>query len=362
MKRLGELSEIIGGQLAAQPDLSVTANLEITGAASITRAGSNDITFVSSPKHFEAFLQSDAAAAIIGFEVEPTTKPYIIVDDVIEAFVEIAEMFKPRVNRPTIGISPQAIVSPTARISDDVCIYPGAVIMDNVEIGFGSVIYPNVTVMENCKIGAHVQIFPNAVLYENTIVGDRAILHAGVVLGAYGFGYKSNSGQHVLSAQIGNVNVGNDVELGANTTIDRGTFDSTTVGAGTKIDNLVMVGHNCVIGEHNLLCSQVGIAGSCTTGDYVVMGGQVGLADHLNIGSHVAIGAQSGLMHDVEDNQKLFGSPARPAREEMQIVASTAKLPELRRIVKRMGKRLDEVTNESESTDECESTGDSRAA
>lgn len=350
MMRLGELSKAVAGRLAGQPDV------EITGAASISRAGSNEITFVSSPKYFEVFLESAAAAAVIGFSPDSTEKPLIIVDDVTEAFVDIVERFKPPIDRPSIGISPQAIVSPTAKISDDVCIYPGAVIMDDVEIGFGSVIYPNVTVMENCTIGAHVQIFPNSVLYENTIIGDRVIIHSGVVLGAFGFGYKSNSGRHLLSAQLGNVVIRNDVEVGANTTIDRGTYDSTTVGEGSKIDNLVMVGHNCEIGDHNLLCSQVGIAGSCTTGDYVVMGGQVGLADHLNIGSHAAIGAKSGLMHDVEDNQKVFGSPARPAREQMQIVASCAKLPELRKTIKKMSKRLDEVNAESESS------GESRAA
>jgi UDP-3-O-[3-hydroxymyristoyl] glucosamine N-acyltransferase len=346
MMRLGELAKVIGGQLAGQPEL------EITSAASISRANSTDITFVSSPKYFEDFLHSDAAAAVVGFSPESNEKPCIIVDDVTEAFVEIVEHFKPPVNRSGLGISPQAIVSPSAKISDDVCIYPGAVIMDNVEIGFGSVIYPNVTVMENCRIGAHVQIFPNSVLYENTIVGDRSIIHSGVVLGAFGFGYKSNSGRHVLSAQLGNVVIGSDVEVGANATIDRGTYDSTTVGEGTKIDNLVMIGHNCVIGDHNLLCSQVGIAGSCTTGDYVVMGGQVGLADHLTIGSHVAIGAKSGLMHDIEDNQKVFGSPARLAREQMQIVASCAKLPELRKTIKKLSKRLDEITVDRESTDE----------
>lgn len=350
MVRLGELSKIVGGQLTTDPDL------EISGAASIARAGRTDITFVSSQKHFESFLQSDAAAAVVGFEVDSTEKPCIIVDDVTEGFIEIAERFQPPINRPKVGISPQAIVSPTAQISDGVCIYPGAVIMDNVKIGFGSIIHPNVTVMENCVIGSQVKIFPNAVLYEKTIVGDRAIIHSGVVLGAFGFGYKSNTGRHLLSAQLGNVVIGNDAEIGANTTVDRGTYDSTMIGAGTKIDNLVMVGHNCVIGDHNLLCSQVGIAGSCTTGEYVVMGGQVGLADHLNIGSHSAIGAKSGLMHHVGDNQKIFGIPARPAREEMQIQAITAKLPELRKTVKRMAKRLEELTTE------IDSNGDTRAA
>ena len=260
MRTLGELSQLVEGKATAQPDL------EITGAASISRAGPTEITFLNSPKLVDAFLESDAAAAVVSFDLIITEKPCIQVDDVQSAFIEITELFQPPIERPKIGISPQAIVSPSARISDDVCIHPGAVIMDNVEIGFGTVIYPNVTVMENCVIGAHVQIFPNSTLYEKTVVGDRVIIHAGVVLGAYGFGYRSNSGRHELSAQLGNVVIGDEVEIGANTTIDRGTYDSTTIGAGTKLDNLVMIGHNCVVGEHNLLCSQVGVAGSCTTG------------------------------------------------------------------------------------------------
>ncbi len=364
MRRLGELSQLVEGEVTARPDL------EISGAASISRAGPTELTFVASTKYVDAFLESDAAAAIVSFDTDITEKPCIRVDDVEAAFAEIVELFQPPVEREKIGISRQAIVSPSARIADDVCIHPGAVVMDNVEIGYGSVVYPNVTVMENCVIGAHVRIFPNSVLYENTVVGDRSIIHAGVVLGAFGFGYRSNSGKHVLAPQLGNVVIGDEVEIGANSTIDRGTYDATTIGSGTKLDNLVMIGHNCVVGEHNLLCSQVGVAGSCTTGDYVVMGGQVGMADHLNIGAHVSIGAKSGLMHDIEEGQKFFGIPARPAREEMQLLANRAKLPEMRKTIKRLVKQVDQVlqmqsdlqadSQGSPSTDE--SSEDSRAA
>jgi UDP-3-O-[3-hydroxymyristoyl] glucosamine N-acyltransferase len=248
------------------------------------------------------------------------------------------------------------MVSPTAKISDDVCIHPGAVIMDHVEIGCGTVIYPNVTVMENCVLGAHVKVFPNAVLYENTIVGDRSIIHAGVVLGAYGFGYKPETGRNLLSPQLGNVVIEEDVEIGANSTVDRSTYDSTVVGKGTKIDNLVMIGHNCVIGDHNLLCSQVGIAGTCKTGDYVVMGGQVGIGDHLNIGANVTLGAKSGVMHDIDEGQKYFGIPARSHREEMQFLVHKAKLPELRKTVKKLVDKLDGLTQENDQS------GETRAA
>ncbi len=360
MRRLGELSRLVEGEVTAHPDL------EISGAASISRAGPTEITFVASSKYLETFLESDAGAAVVCGDLNITDKPCIKVDDVQSAFAEIVELFQPPVEREKIGISKQAIVSPSARIADDVCIYPGAVVMDNVEIGFGSVIYPNVTVMENCVIGANVRIFPNSVLYENTVVGNRSIIHAGVVLGAFGFGYHSNSGKHELAPQLGNVVIGDDVEIGANSTIDRGTFDATTVGSGTKLDNLVMIGHNCVIGEHNLLCSQVGVAGSCKTGDFVVMGGQVGMADHLNIGAHVSVGAKSGLMHDIPEGQRFFGIPARPAREEMQLLATRAKLPEMRKTIKKLVKQVEQITAEQITAEPTESVDqsneDTRAA
>ena len=346
MMRLHQLAQLVGGNLTSAEDPV------INGAASINRATNTQITFACSTKHHEQFLDSEAGAAIIPKEIETSDKPCIRVDNVQAAFAKIAGHFKPPIERPNNGISPQAIVSPIATIAEDACIHPGAVIMDGVQIGSGSVIFPNTTVMENVCIGENVTVYPNVTIYENTIIGDRTIIHAGAVLGGFGFGYKSDEGQHVLSAQLGNVVLGEDVEIGANTTVDRGTYDSTTIGNGSKLDNLVMIGHNCAIGNHNLLCSQVGIAGSSQTGDYVVMAGQVGLADHLTIGDGAQIGAQSGLMHNVEPNQVMFGSPAKPMREEMQIVASRAKLPEMRKRLRRLEKEIAKLTADTGDADD----------
>lgn len=365
MTQLHELSQVVGGNLTSQADLM------ISGAASIARANATEITFASSDKHFRAFLNSSAAAAVVPADryhewaenSSAESKPCILVESVDDAFIQIAEIFKPPVNREALGVSSQAIVSPTAQLGENVCIHPGAVVMDGVTIGSGSVVFPNVTVMENSTIGCDVRIYPNTTIYENTVIGDRVIIHAGAVLGAFGFGYKSQSGVHQLSAQIGNVVVGDDVEIGANTTIDRGTYDSTTIGKGSKIDNLVMVGHNCSIGENNLLCSQVGVAGSCDIGDYVVMGGQVGVADHLTIGDQVTIGAKSGLMHDVSSGERFFGFPARPIKEEMLIVANRARLPQMRKQIKEMQKQIKEL--EQQGTNQscnAESNGETKAA
>ena len=343
MMRLHQLAQLVGGNLTSAEDPV------INGAASIARATRLQITFACSVKHHEQFLASDAAAAIIPREIESSDKPCIRVENVEVAFAKIASHFKPPIERPNNGISPQAIVSPIATIAADACIHPGAVIMDGVQIGSGSVIFPNVTVMENVCIGENVTIYPNVTLYENTIIGDRSIVHAGAVLGAFGFGYKSDNGQHLLSAQLGNVVLGEDVEIGANSTIDRGTYDSTTIGKGSKLDNLVMIGHNCSIGENNLLCSQVGIAGSSQTGNDVIMAGQVGVADHLTIGDNALVGAQAGLMHDVEPKQVVFGTPAKPKREEMMQLASRAKLPEMRKQIKQLLKEVAKLTAEAEA-------------
>jgi len=349
MWHLHELAKLVGGTVLlphewSEPISEESRSVPIHGAAAISYSRSNQITLVTSDKHLQAFESSSAAAAVVGNTLVPLTKPCLQVSNPVESFAKIVALFRTPVSRPKIGISEGAHVASSAKISEDVCIYRGAVIMDDVEIGCGSIIFPNVTVMENCRIGSNTKIFPGAVLYENTVVGDRCLIHSGVVLGAYGFGYHSTANGHRLSPQLGNVVVESDVEIGANSTIDRGTYDSTVIGEGSKLDDSVMVGHNCRIGKHNLLCSQVGIAGSCQTGDFVVMGGQVGLADHLNIGGGAQIAAKSGLMHDVEPGQRMFGIPARPAREEMQLLASRAKLPEMRKSIRKLEKQIEELT------------------
>lgn len=335
MRRLQEIAQQVNGTVVGD------GSVEISGAATIARSQSGFLTFAQSQQHYDDFLASDASAVIVSEKIElDQQRTAIVVTNPLSAFTQIVSQFRPPVERKSVEISDSANISDSASIADGVCIHPGAVVMDGARIGSGTVILPNVTIMENCEIGSNCQIFPGCVLYENSVIGDRVILHANVVIGAFGFGYKSSKQGHELSAQLGNVIIENDVELGANTTIDRGTFDSTIVGEGTKMDNQVMVGHNCKIGKHNLLCSQVGVAGSCTTGDFVVMGGQVGMGDHINIGDNVSVGAKSGLMQDVASNSRIQGIPGRPARQSMQIMAITGKLPEMRKSLIRLEKQV----------------------
>jgi UDP-3-O-[3-hydroxymyristoyl] glucosamine N-acyltransferase len=208
-----------------------------------------------------------------------------------------------------------------------------------------------VQVLDGCNLGRHCKLFPNAVLYENTVLGERVIVHAGVVLGAYGFGYTTVQGRHKLCAQLGYVEVGDEVEIGAGSTIDRGTYGPTVIGAGTKLDNLVQIGHNCRIGSHNLICSQVGIAGSSTTGDYVVLAGQVGVADHLHIADGALVGAKAGVMIDAQPGKRYLGAPAVEERQFFRTVSLLQQLPAMRKQIAELKQALAQLTAETRRDD-----------
>jgi UDP-3-O-[3-hydroxymyristoyl] glucosamine N-acyltransferase len=347
---LGELSALVGG------DLDGPADLVIRQARPLGEAGPEDITLIDRPERTLKLSPGEVAAVVVPRSVNGIPFPAIRVDDVHKAFTLIVSYFRPP--RPVVrrGVHPQAIVSPTARIAEDVEIGPFCVIGDDVEIGAGSTIHGGVHIFSGSKIGRNVTIFPNAVLYENTIVGDRCIIHAGAVIGAYGFGYHSVAGRHVLAAQLGNVVLGDDVEIGANATIDRGTYGSTTIGQGTKIDNLVVIAHNCQIGRHNIICAQVGIAGSTTTGDHVVMAGQVGVRDHVHIGDGAVLGAMAGVINDIPAGARFVGIPATPEREQMLKQAAFTKLPEMRKqlkelqeVVRRLAERIESLESSREA-------------
>ena len=337
---LSELAQLVDGQLLGD------GTIDISDAATIATAQEGEISFLDDPEKNRLLDHSRATALVVPTGFVPDKVASIQVTDVPEAFAQIVTHFRPPRYAKRVGISPAAIVSPSAQIGEQVDIHLGATIGDDVTIGARATIHAGVTVMAGCCIGEDVTIFPNAVLYENTILGPRSIVHAGAVLGAYGFGYTTASGRHVLSAQLGYVCIGPDVEIGAATTIDRGTYGPTEIGEGTKIDNLVMIAHNCRIGRHNLICSQVGIAGSTTTGDYVVMAGQVGVRDHVHIGSRVRLGAMAGVHSNVPDGECYVGIPATPVREQSVKQAALARLPEMRKQLKKMQRIIDKMTED----------------
>jgi len=332
---LDDLAALVGGQV--QGDGSV----RLTGAATIRDARTGDITFADSAKFVGLLSTSPASAVVISSGLGTMDRPAIMVGEVHDAFARIAQYFRPQRAAGPTGVSPHAIVSSTARLAAGVTVHAGSTIADDVEIGEGTVVHSGVHILAGCRIGPNCTLFPNAVLYDGTRIGARSIIHAGAVLGAYGFGYATKGGRHLLSPQLGYVEIGEDVEIGAGTTVDRGTYGATVIGDGTKIDNQVMIAHNCRIGRHNMICSQVGIAGSCTTGDYVVLAGQVGVRDHVSIGERVLVGAKSGVMCDLQPGNQYLGAPAVVERDEMRLVAALHKLPELRKEVRELRRQLD---------------------
>lgn len=345
-RSLSELATLVAG--VASGDSST----EILGASPLDEIAAGHITFIDQQERAGQAAESAAAAVLVPTGVSVGGKPMIEVADVNDAFATIVASFRPRSSAVPTGIAPSAVVSPTANLASDVAVGPNATIGDGVSIAAGSVVHAGVHILAGCQIGAGVVIYPGATLYEDTIVGDHSIVHAGAVIGAYGFGYRPVEGEHELSAQLGNVEIGKNVEVGANSTIDRGTYSATRIGDGTKIDNLVQIAHNCQIGKHNLLCSQVGIAGSTSTGDYVVMAGQVGVRDHVHIGEGARIGAMAGVSNDIAPGVVAFGAPAIPERDQKVLLASLAKLPSMRKEFKQMRKVVRELENQSHQRDD----------
>jgi UDP-3-O-[3-hydroxymyristoyl] glucosamine N-acyltransferase len=342
---LSAVAQKIDGMLVGPPDLP------ILGAATLACARPGEITLAEGAKFAPLLARSHASAVIVGPGFEPSGMPYIVVGDVHTAFAKVVQQFRPMRAAKTIGISPAAQIASTARLSEGVQIHPLATVADDVSIGPRSVIHAGVRLLEGCQIGADVTIFPNAVLYENTQVGDRVIIHASAVVGAYGFGYNLASGKHKLSHQLGYVEIADDVEIGAGTTIDRGTYGPTIIGEGTKIDDQVQIAHNCRIGRHNLICSQAGLAGSATTGDYVVIAGQVGVRDHVHIGDGAMIGGQAGVMNEVPPGRRVVGSPAIDEREQYHVWAAMYKLPAMRKKLHELERQIEELTHRLEGAE-----------
>ncbi|MBW3542852.1 MAG: UDP-3-O-(3-hydroxymyristoyl)glucosamine N-acyltransferase [Planctomycetes bacterium] len=321
--------------------------LTVTGAAAIDRAGPGDVTFAGDLENVRKLRACRAGAAFVPRDratAAPSASPArIAVDDPMAAFLVVMGECMPRRPRPKIGISPAARVSATARIGGETNVHPGATILDDVVIGEHCDIHPGVVIGAGCRVGSHVALHPNVVLYHDCLVGDRVIIQASAVIGSDGFGYRQANGRHERIPHFGIVRIEDDVEIGACTTIDRSVLGETVIGAGSKIDNLVCIAHNCRLGKHNLLVSQVGFAGSVTTGDYVVCAGQVGVADHVTLGPGTVLGGQAGAHKDLAGGQEYLGAPARPIAEARRIIMAQQRLPELRQRVRELEEQLEEL-------------------
>jgi UDP-3-O-[3-hydroxymyristoyl] glucosamine N-acyltransferase len=314
---------MVEGELAGDPEQLVT------GMAGIREAVPGDVSFLASPKYQAAVKTTRASVLIVASDLDITFGGALVrVNDPSEAFAKLVIQVAPRPVSFKPGIHSTAIIAATAKLGKDVSVQPCAVIEDGVVIGDRTIIGAGSYVGHECRIGADCLLYAHVSLRERTILGNHVALHSGVVLGADGFGYEMVDGKHQKIPQVGYVEIGDDVEIGANTAIDRGRFGRTRVGNGTKIDNLVQIGHNCVIGDHCIICGLVGIAGSTIIGNHVIIAGQVGIAGHLTIGDKSTIMAQAGVTKDVPARSIMLGAPAIPHKEYKRVNAAIQRLPE----------------------------------
>ncbi len=336
--KLSELAKETNARLVGR-------DLLIEGVSSLARARETEISFLDSKRHLEEAKNSKAGAIIVKeefLEELPHERSYLVVKDVRVALARIARLFwKPDYGKP--GVSPFAFVEEDVELEEGVCIYPFVYIGKRAKVGRGSVIFPGVFVGEGCEVGRDVLVFPNAVLYPYTKVEDEVIIHAGAVIGADGFGYAQDFERdlpHLKIPHFGRVVLEREVEVGANSCVDRATFEETKIGAGTKIDNLVQIGHNVEVGRGSIIVAQCGLSGHVKVGNLVMMGGQVGIAPGVRVGDRARIAAQSGVVDDVEDGQEVAGSPAIPAKLWRRTVVALMRLPELVKEVRKIKQLL----------------------
>lgn len=338
MATVAQLAAFVDGDVVGDEDL------EVSDAMPLNACRGGEVTLCTNDKNLDRLRVSSAVAVVTAELIEDCPLTQILVRDPVQSFAVIVQYFRSVVSHPCVGIHPTAIIDPSARIGDGVSIGAHSVVSAGVTIEDRVVIGAGVTVREHSVVGDSTQVYDRVAIYDRTIIGAHCVIHSGVTLGAFGFGYRQEEGRHTRTEQLGYVEVGDHCEIGANTAIDRGTFGPTRIGEGTKIDNLVQIGHNCQIGKHNLICAQVGVAGSCETGDYVVLAGQVGMRDHIRLGDRVVAGAQSGLAGDLEAGETVMGSPALPLKQQMQIYGVVSRLPEMRRTLKRLERQVSELS------------------
>lgn len=326
-------AEIVGGD----------KHCPIASAADIKSAGAGQVTILNDPKYARYLPQSQASACFISREAPrhepPEQLALLVCDDPEISFIKAIDRLHPPAAYPE-NISEHASVAATATIGRAVHIAPYVSIGEASSIGEGCAILNGAYIGNHVVIGTHCRIHPNAVIYDHTRIGNNVVIHAGAVIGADGFGYKQRNGRHIKVPHVGNIVIEDDVEIGANTCIDRGTFGSTVIGSGTKIDNLVQIGHNNTIGRNVIICGQTGISGSCTIEDNAILAGSAGIADHVRIGHHAVVMARSGVSNDIPPATQVFGSPAKDRKVAWKELAALTKLPELLRKMKEFEIRL----------------------
>lgn len=333
---LKQIADLVSGEIVGDPGTVVS------GVSSIPDAGPGDLVFAESSRLLEAAQNSPAAAVLTRHRAESAGKPLVVVSDPRSAFATVLKLFVTDTGLEP-GVHESAHVSPTASLGDGVSVGFCCYIGDGVALGSNVTVLPFTFIGQGSKIGDNSLLYPHVTIYPGCTIGQRVILHSGAVIGADGFGYNQSEGEHVKIPHIGGVLIEDDVEVGANVTIDRSRTGNTVIGRGTKIDNLVHIAHNVKIGRNCIIIAQVGLSGSVTVGDNVILAGQVGVKDHVRIGENSLIGAKSGIISDIPPGSKIAGFPARRYGEQMRIWANLTRLPELAGKVRELEEKLDQL-------------------
>ena len=331
---LHEIASLLGG------DVIGTVDAIISDVRPIEEANEGDITFIANKKFLAKLKTTKATAILAPPQTEAVGKNLIIVADPYVAFAKLLALFYP-VEHGASGVSPDAYIEDGANVSPDATVFAGAFVSRGAKIKKGVVLYPGVYIGRNVSVGENSILYANVTVYYGCIIGKRVILHSGVVIGADGFGFAAPGLSNTKIPQVGFVQIDDDVEIGANSTVDRAAMTKTWIQRNVKIDNLVQIAHNVVIGENSVITAQVGISGSTKLGKSVIVGGQTGMAGWLTIGDNVKIAARSGLHRDIESNQTVGGAPQLPYRQWLKMEACKAKLPEMKKTIEELVKKVE---------------------
>lgn len=342
-RTLGELAEYVGGRVCGDPKVIIRS------ASTLGRAEEGDISFLTNRKYEKQLRNTKASAVIVGKETPAAAVPLLIADDPYYAFMQIMVLLHGHRKHKKTGVSPKASISDTAKIGMDCHIYDFVTIADNARIKDGSIIYPNVYIGQDVQIGNDSIIYPNVVIYDGCKIGNRVIINANSTIGEDGFSYATYKGIHHKIPQTGIVILEDDVEIGTSCGIERGTLNDTVIGQGSKLGDMVTIGHGTRIGSYCLLVAQVGVAGSTNIGHHCTIGGQVGIVGHINIGNNVTIAAQAGVINNIPDNKVVLGAPAIDANMGRRAYSMIQYLPDMRQNIKKLQNHFKQITSFDET-------------
>lgn len=330
-KTLGQLAEHVNGKVVGD------ANIKVSSVATLDSATASDISFLANPKYSRAIKTTKAGAIIVGKET-PCNIPLLVAADPYYAFAQIVILLHGHRKHKLTDISPKASVSPAAKIGKNCHIHDFVTVSDNAVIGDGTVIYPNVFIGPDVQIGTNCILYPSCVIYDGCILGNNVIINANATIGKDGYGYATHKGEHHKIPQVGKVVIEDDVEIGSNCCLQRGAIDDTIIGKGSKLGDLISIGHGAKIGPHCLFVGQIGVAGSTTFGHHCVIGAQAGIVGHIKIGNCVQIAAQAGVINSVPDESNIIGAPAIDAAKARRAYSLIEDLPEMKKAIQQLEK------------------------